>query len=103
KLYQKDANQNLSLADRVDLVAVFEALSDAELKELAQKLAERRASELDLSEPLVDLLVQVAAKSGRGGRELETLIRRIPPGSWNLAPPSAPPKQKKSRAKKSSP
>lgn len=88
-----------ALADRVDAVAVFEPLSDAELKELAQKFAEQRASDLDLSEDVLNALVQLSARSGRGGRELEALLRRIPPGSWGLAPGAGASKSKRSRKK----
>lgn len=90
-----------SLADHVDLIAAFEPLTDADLRELAYKLLERRAAELDLSEDVVGQLVNVAARSGRGGRELEALIRRIPPGSWTAAPvaAAAAPKPKRTRKK----
>lgn len=86
-----------TLVELIDAVAVFEPLSVADLRLLAQRFAERRASDLDLSEDVLDALVELAAKSGRGGRELEALIRRIPPGSWTLPP--APAKAKKPRKK----
>lgn len=94
-----------SLADQVDLVAAFEPLTDADLKELAYKLLEKRAAELDLSDDVINQLVSVAARSGRGGRELDALIRRIPPGSWTAAPPPAPasaPGTKPKRSRKKS-
>ena len=86
----------VGLAERVQGVAAFRALTAPELEEIARQHLSRRASELDLSDELVVALARAAADSPRQGHELKSLVERIPPGSWNV---KAPPAKKKSRKK----
>ncbi|MHB8877619.1 MAG: ClpX C4-type zinc finger protein, partial [Myxococcaceae bacterium] len=86
-----------ALASQVQVTAPFRQLTVAELTEIARRLAVGRASELDLSEELLAALADEAARSGRGGRELESLITRLPSGSWNLQPGAKAKKARKPR------
>jgi hypothetical protein len=74
----------LAIADRVQVVASFRALTNDELEEIARRLLLPRAVELELGEELLAALAQLASTSGRGGHELAAFVRRLPPGSWNL-------------------
>ncbi|MFZ5469308.1 MAG: ClpX C4-type zinc finger protein [Myxococcota bacterium] len=75
----------LALADRVQVVAQLSPLSVESLAEIARRLLARRAAELDVSDELVTTLAEEAARAARGARELEALVERLPPGSWNLS------------------
>lgn len=86
----------LSLLERIQAVAVFRAPGVDELAEIARRLIAARDGELELSEQVVTALVRAAARSPRGGHELESLLGRIPAGFWTLGA-GQPPKPRPSR------
>src|SRR5439155_24450034 len=67
-----------ALADHVQVVATLRPLTGEELTEIGKRLVVKRAAELDLADELIAALAEEASKSGRGARELEALIDRIP-------------------------
>ncbi len=84
-------------ADRIEVAVGFQALTVAELAEVGRGLLARRAAELDVSDELLQALAAQAHASGRGGREMESLLMRLPAGSWTVAGP--PVKKKRSKKK----
>ena len=58
-----------------------------------------RASELDLSEDLLQALAAEAARSPRGAHELKALLDRIPAGSWSLKAVPGVPGRRRRRGK----
>lgn len=88
-----------SLAEKVQWVVQLAALEPSTLTQIARRLLERRAADLDLSDDLVQALSAQAARSGRNGAELESLLERLPPGSWSLSA-DAPKKSRGGRKKK---
>jgi hypothetical protein len=74
----------LEIAERVDAVAVFCPLEDAQLHILAMRALQQRG--VTLSPGALGSLVRHAAASGRGAHELLAVLRRIPEGAWNEPP-----------------
>jgi hypothetical protein len=72
------------LLERVEAVSVFSALAVAELAQIARVMIAERSKQLSLSDKAILALAKSAATSGRGGHELQALIRRVPAGGWNL-------------------
>ena len=85
----------VEVAERIQAVAPFRALSAEPLRELARRLLAARFPSLALSEEAVEALAAEAARSPRGGHELKALIARVPPGAWTLKPSPGPSKARK--------
>ena len=70
--------------DAVEALGLFEAMDASELTAHARALLAGRSPACEVSDRLLDLLVQRAQSSGRGVAELEAQLRRLPPGRWTL-------------------
>jgi hypothetical protein len=74
----------LSLLEAVDWVVPLRSPSDLELRTLAARMLSERSSHREISDRLLSALVVAAVDSGRGLHELMALVRRVPPGTWEL-------------------
>jgi len=79
-----DGKFEAQLLERVEVVSVFAALAVAELAQIARVMIAERSKQLSLTDKAILALAKGAATSGRGGHELQALIRRVPAGGWNL-------------------
>lgn len=73
-----------SALDAVEMVGLFEPMTDGELAAHARAVLSARTPACELSEGLLALIVRRALASGRGVAELEAQLRRLPPGRWTL-------------------
>jgi hypothetical protein len=78
-----DGRLPMSVAEQVQAAIELNPLSEAQLLELAERFGSRRADGLELAPAALRSIVKLAIASGRGARELESLMRRVPAGSWD--------------------
>ncbi len=73
-----------ALLPLVQAVAAFEPLTLDELMALGRRMARRLGRALD--DETLTALARAALVSGRSGHELASLLARLPPGRWTVAP-----------------
>jgi len=70
--------------DAVEAVGLFTAMDGGELTAHGRALLAARSPACEVSDRLLEVIVQRAVASGRGAAELEAQLRRLPPGRWTL-------------------
>jgi hypothetical protein len=70
--------------DAVESLGLFTPMDAEELTAHARELLGVRQPACEVSDRLLEVIIQRALGSGRGAAEVEAQLRRLPPGRWAL-------------------
>jgi hypothetical protein len=73
-----------ALLEAIEVVVQVRAPTEAEVLAAARRILSEVRPTKDVSDRLLQSLVATAMASGRPVHELEALIHRLPPGTWDL-------------------
>ncbi|MFY1829844.1 ClpX C4-type zinc finger protein [Myxococcus fulvus] len=90
----------VSILEHVQRLVSLRPPTSAEYKDMARAHLASREHATTLSEKALAVLVAEAARSPRAGHELQALLQRIPPGTWDLDKVTKPAPARKGRRKK---
>nr|WP_274622524.1 ClpX C4-type zinc finger protein [Myxococcus fulvus] len=90
----------VSILEHVQHLVSLRPPTSAEYKDMARARLAAREHATALSEKALSVLVAEAARSPRAGHELQALLQRIPPGTWDLDKVTKPAPARKGRRKK---
>ncbi|GEN11503.1 hypothetical protein MFU01_65400 [Myxococcus fulvus] len=90
----------VGILEHVQRLVALRQPTPAEYRDLARAHLAAREPATTLSETALSVLVAEAARSPRAGHELQALLQRIPPGTWDLDKVTKPAPARKGRRKK---